>query len=138
MAGAALILAAAMSGGVQASGAPPHGDAAGAEIFTPSNPDQIGLAEHLRRQSFVFYGAWWCPACRQQKSLFGQPAVQRLPYQECEKEEAGRQRCNNLGIRAYPTWIRGGERREGVLTLEELKGWSGYRSGGATPAAGQP
>jgi len=106
--------------------------------FAPSNPSQRGLAEHLRRQGFVFYGAWWCPACNQQKSLFGQPAAQRLPYLECEKSAAGQQRCSQAGIRAYPTWIKGGERREGVLTLEELKSWSGYRPGEATPARANP
>ena len=111
---------------------------AGSENFAPSNPSQRGLAEHLRRQGFVFYGAWWCPACRQQKSLFGQPAAQRLPYLECEKGAAGQQRCSQVGIRAYPTWIKGGERREGMLTLEELKSWSGYRPGGATPAGANP
>jgi hypothetical protein len=111
---------------------------AGSENFAPSNPSQRGLAEHLRRQGFVFYGAWWCPACRQQKSLFGQPAAQRLPYLECEKGAAGQQRCSQAGIRAYPTWMKGGERREGVLTLEELKSWSGYRPGGAAPAGANP
>ncbi|MEI6111790.1 MAG: hypothetical protein WCP63_08975 [Cyanobium sp. ELA712] len=110
----------------------------GGENFASSNPSQLGLAEHLRRQGYVFYGAWWCPACRQQKSLFGQTAAQRLPYQECEKGAAGQQRCSQVGIRAYPTWIKGGERREGVLTLEELKSWSGYRPGGATPTGANP
>jgi hypothetical protein len=110
----------------------------GGENFASSNPSQRGLAEHLRRQGYVFYGAWWCPACNQQKNLFGQPAAQRLPYLECEKGAAGQQRCSQAGIRAYPTWIKGGERREGVLTLEELKRWSGYRPGGATPAGANP
>jgi hypothetical protein len=111
---------------------------AGGESFAASNATQRGLAEHLRRQGFVFYGAWWCPACRQQKSLFGQPAAQRLPYLECEKGATGQQRCSQVGIRAYPTWIKGGERREGMLSLEELKSWSGYRPAGATPAGANP
>ena len=111
---------------------------AGGESFAASNATQRGLAEHLRRQGYVFYGAWWCPACRQQKSLFGQPAAQRLPYLECEKGAAGQQRCSEVGIRAYPTWIKGGERREGLLTLEELKSWSGYKPGGATTAGANP
>jgi hypothetical protein len=116
----------------------PHSLPAGGENFAPSTASQRGLAEHLRRQGYVFYGAWWCPACRQQKSLFGQPAAQRLPYLECEKGAADQQRCSQVGIRAYPTWIKGGERREGVLTLEELKSWSSYRPTGATPAGANP
>jgi hypothetical protein len=118
--------------------AAPHSLPAGGENFGPSTAAQRGLAEHLRRQGFVFYGAWWCPACRQQKSLFGQQAAQRLPYLECEKGASGQQRCSQVGIRAYPTWMKGGERREGMLTLEELKNWSGYRPGGATPAGANP
>ena len=118
--------------------AAPHGLPAGGESFAPSNTTQMGLAEHLRRQGFLFYGAWWCPACRQQKSLFGQPAARRLPYLECEKEAAGQRRCSESGIRAYPTWIKGGERREGTLSLEELQRWSGYKPGGATPVGKNP
>jgi len=103
------------------------------EAFSPSTSQQIRLAEHLTRLGFLFYGAWWCPACTQQKSLFGQQAVEKLPYVECERSEAGRQRCNQARIRAYPTWVRGGERREGVLSQEELQRWSGFRpSTGAT------
>jgi hypothetical protein len=118
--------------------AAPHGLQAGGESFAPSNANQVGLAEHLRRKGYMFYGAWWCPACSQQKALFGQPAAQRLPYQECEKAAAGQQRCSEAGIRVYPTWIKGGERRDGVLSLEELQRWSGYRPGGATPAGTTP
>jgi hypothetical protein len=28
--------------------------------------------------------------------------------------------CARLAIRSYPTWVIGAERREGVMTLEEL------------------
>lgn len=109
--------------------------AAQEEAFSPSTSQQIRLADHLSRLGFLFYGAWWCPACTQQKSFFGQQAVEKLPYVECERNEAGRQRCNQARIRAYPTWVRGGERREGVLSLEELQRWSGFRpsTSGAAP-----
>lgn len=137
-AGAILLFSPASPGRAQGTEAPARGRAAEGESFSPSSASQLGLADHLRRQGYVFYGAWWCPACRQQKSLFGQAAAQRVPYLECEKEEAERQRCNAAGIRAYPTWIKGGERREGVLSLEELQRWSGYRPSKATPAPAQP
>ena len=118
--------------------AAPHGLPAGGESFAPSNANQLGLAEHLRRKGYKFYGAWWCPACSQQKALFGKQAAQQLPYQECEKDAAGQQRCTAAAIRVYPTWIKDGERRDGVLSLEELQRWSGYRPGGATPAVTTP
>ena len=91
-----------------------------------SSKEQLALADHLKRQGVLFYGAWWCSHCQHQKALFGSPAQERLPYVECDKDDSGRQRCNAAQVRAYPTWDYKGERREGVLTLEELKLWSAF------------
>lgn len=93
-----------------------------------SSKEQIALADHLKRQGVLFYGAWWCSHCQHQKALFGSPAQDRLPYVECDKDDSGRQRCNAAQVRAYPSWDYKGERREGVLTLEELKLWSAFPS----------
>ena len=72
----------------------------------------------------MFYGAWWCPACHQQKLLFGAEAVETLPYVECDKTDAGRQRCNAAEIKAYPTWVlKDKPRLVGVQSLDELKQW---------------
>jgi hypothetical protein len=93
----------------------------------PTNAEQKALSEHLRRRGAVFYGAWWCPACFQQKNLFGKEAGNRLPYVECDKTDAGRAICQAANIRAYPTWdLPGKPRLEGVQSLDELKSWSGY------------
>jgi hypothetical protein len=110
--------------GSEASG-PSAGQALG-EAVSPSTPEQMALVEHLRLKGAVFYGAWWCPHCFHQKNLFGIEAGQRLPYVECDKDDAGRQRCAAASIRAFPTWDLNGERREGVLSLEELRIWSGF------------
>ena len=112
-----------------------HGQSVVQEALPASNASQVRLSEHLRQRGFVFYGAWWCPACRQQKRLFGEEAARRLPYQECEQRDGDRQRCDAVAIRAYPTWIHGRERREGVLSLEELRVWSGWQEP-TTPGAG--
>ncbi len=116
------LLADAASPGPQASPEPGLGEA-----LAPSSPAQSALGAHLRQKGFLFYGAWWCPACFRQKSLFGEQAGQRLPYVECDRNDAGRERCQAADIRAYPTWVRGQERREGVLSLEELARWSGWK-----------
>jgi len=92
----------------------------------PSTPAQLALAEHLKLKGVVFYGAWWCPHCQHQKELFGTPAQEQLPYVECDKEPSGRERCSAAKVRAYPTWDFNGDRREGVLTIEELAVWSGF------------
>jgi hypothetical protein len=123
----------ALAGGLLSWSAPAHGGQTGAsttptlgEALAPSSGEQLALTEHLRRIGAVFYGAWWCPACFRQKSLFGQQAGDRLPYVECDKTSEGRERCQAAGIKAYPTWVLGTSRVEGVQTLEELKRWSSF------------
>ena len=101
------------------------------EAVSPSTPEQLALAEHLRQRGAVFYGAWWCSHCFHQKNLFGTEAGRLLPYVECDKEEAGRQRCAAANVGAYPTWVLGGERKEGVQSMKELIQWSGFK--GAKP-----
>lgn len=98
------------------------------EAVSPSTAEQKALVEHLRTRGAVFYGAWWCPHCFHQKNLFGTEAGRRLPYVECDKDQAGRERCQAAKIRAFPTWDLNGERREGLLTIEELAVWSGFRA----------
>jgi hypothetical protein len=83
----------------------------------------------------LFYGAWWCGHCNHQKGLFGAEAASKLPYVECDKDDAGRRRCQTAKIRAFPTWDYKGERREGVLELEELRIWVGGPKGASRPAA---
>lgn len=104
----------------------------------PSSADQLALVEHLRRSGVVFYGAWWCPACFKQKNLFGQEAGNLLPYVECEKTEEQRERCGKAGIGAYPTWVMGSQKLEGVQTLERLAQWSGFGRALAPTPQGQP
>jgi hypothetical protein len=106
------------------------------EALSESNAEQKALSDHLRAQGAVFYGAWWCPACFQQKNLFGKQAGNTLPYVECD-EDGGRERCQAAKIRAFPTWeMEGKPRLEGVQSLEELKAWSGFNAG--TDQAAQP
>lgn len=123
----------ALLGGALILTAPAHGGQTGGsttptlgEALAPSESAQLALMEHLRSIGAQFYGAWWCPACFRQKSLFGQQAGNRLPYVECDKTKEGRERCQAAGIKAYPTWVLGSKRVEGVQTIEELKRWSGY------------
>jgi hypothetical protein len=106
------------------------------EALRPSDSEQLQLTEHLRRIGVLFYGAWWCPACFRQKTLFGQQAGNQLPYVECDKTETGRERCRAEGIKAYPTWVLGDKRVEGVQSLEDLKRWSGFPA--SSPGILQP
>lgn len=96
----------------------------GAFIFAGqrgSTEEQLALARHLADTRAVMYGAYWCPACREQKARFG-AAASIVPYVECDPGAAGARPdlCKQAGVRVYPTWVIGGERREGVLSLDEL------------------
>lgn len=90
------------------------------QAINPSNGAQLALVRRLRERGALYYGAWWCPACFRQKNLFGQEAGNQLPYVECEKTAADRQRCDRAGIKAYPTWVLGDRRVEGILSLDAL------------------
>ena len=90
------------------------------QAINPSNGAQLELVRRLRERGALYYGAWWCPACFRQKNLFGQEAGNQLPYVECEKTAADRQRCDRAGIKAYPTWVLGDRRVEGMLSLDAL------------------
>jgi glutaredoxin len=101
---------------------------ASARAIPASTNRQKELAQHLKLKGAVLYGAWWCPHCTHQKELFGIEAIELLPYVECDKDDAGRARCQQAQVRAYPTWELNGEQRVGVLSLQELEIWSGYGS----------
>ncbi|NCN52428.1 hypothetical protein GW943_01310 [Candidatus Parcubacteria bacterium] len=67
----------------------------------------------------IFYGAFWCPHCKEQKEKFGNSAA-LLPYTECSLASGNgqTQECIDADIKTYPTWeFPGGER---VIGTQEL------------------
>ncbi len=95
------------------------------DAVEPSNAEQLNLARQLKQAGVIFYGAWWCGACFHQKNLFGTEAGRELPYVECDKDDAGREQCRQAQIKAFPTWVLGDQRAEGVMTLPQLRNWAG-------------
>ena len=80
------------------------------------------LAQCLGEKGAVFYGAFWCPHCQEQKKMFGNSA-DLLPYVECSlpngKDQT--QECIDKEIVQYPTWeFADGERITGERPPEEL------------------
>jgi thiol-disulfide isomerase/thioredoxin len=63
------------------------------------------FAQCLGEKGAVFYGAFWCPHCQEQKKLFGRSA-KRLPYVECSLPggKGQTQVCIDKKITGYPTW----------------------------------
>ncbi len=95
----------------------------------PEDPYLQALAEHLTSVDAKFYGAYWCPHCQEQKSVFGASAS-RLPYIECSpngQRGAPATMCLAANIRNYPTWVVNGRRLERTLGVRQLAKHSGFR-----------
>ena len=60
----------------------------------------------LKDKGTIFYGAFWCSHCQNQKALF-EKSKQYLPYVECSTENGKGQTaiCEQKGIKSYPTWV---------------------------------
>jgi uncharacterized membrane protein len=98
----------------------------------PEKPYLKGLAVHLKDSGARFYGAYWCPTCQKQKALF-EASVERLPYIECTPN--GRRGVRNFDcvandVNEYPTWVIGGRRYTGLISVAQLAALSGFRGSG--------
>jgi uncharacterized membrane protein len=92
-----------------------------------------GLAVHLAKTDAKFYGAFWCPHCKDQKEMFGS-SVDRLPYVECSPAGPNgplADACKAARIESYPTWVINGQRYTGTQTLEDLARFSDYKPDGS-------
>lgn len=84
--------------------------------------EHTALAQCIAGSGATFYGAFWCPACEQQKALFGN-AQSLLPYVECSTPNGQSQRleCRDAGVTSYPTWVfNDGRQVTGIQTRAEL------------------
>ena len=89
---------------------------------------EAALARHLREKGAVMYGAYWCPHCTEQKALFGD-AAKDLPYVECDPKglNARPDLCQKAGVKSFPTWVLGDQRREGVQSPQALADFSKFQ-----------
>lgn len=101
----------------------------GGLLTAPESPRLRALAEHLSSTGAKFYGASWCPACRDQKAAFGR-AGDHLPYVECSPQG---QRgpvalaCTDAGVEGFPTWVIRGRKYQQAFSPEELERMSAFR-----------
>jgi hypothetical protein len=80
------------------------------------------FAKCLKDKGAIFYGAFWCPHCKDQKRMFGN-SQQYLPYTECSTPDGRGQLevCRSAGVDGYPYWVfAGGATSSGTLSLESL------------------
>jgi len=90
------------------------------EASAPGKLDEF--ASCLKDKGAVFYGAFWCQHCQNQKAMFGKSA-KLLPYVECSTPNTKGQleACNEKNIAGYPTWEFADKTREtGEVSLEKL------------------
>jgi hypothetical protein len=88
--------------------------------FQPGEYD--AFAKCLNEKGAVFYGAFWCPHCQNQKTMFGKSA-KYLNYVECSTPDGRSQLpvCQEAGIDGYPTWkFADGSRLTGEIPLGAL------------------
>lgn len=72
-----------------------------------SGPGKLdGFAQCLGDRGALFYGAFWCSHCQNQKALFGS-SKRYLPYIECSTPDAKGQLpiCSANKIVSFPTWV---------------------------------
>ncbi len=64
------------------------------------------FATCLDERGAMFFGAFWCPHCQDQKRLFGRKSAELVPYTECSTPDGGAQTevCIEAEIEGYPTW----------------------------------
>ncbi len=92
-------------------------------IKMPARPGKLdAFAQCIKDSGATYYGAFWCPNCKNQEARFGRSA-RLLPRIECSTPD-GRgqlQVCRDAGIEGYPTWdFVGGVRETGDLPIERL------------------
>jgi hypothetical protein len=99
------------------------------DIDTKSGSAENALAKHLSQNGVKFYGAYWCRYCQYQKALFGQEAVQYLPYIECARDgqNSQTQLCKAKNIKRFPSWEINGKIIPGSRSLKDLAEITGYQ-----------
>ena len=126
-----LTLVAAMAGTLCTAAAAQPWNKPIPEPATESTAQTIKLAEQLNTVGARFFGAHWCPACKEQMKLFGKQAGAILNYVECglpDKYPDQLRQCRDENIRSIPTWTRPGSTRlQGVQSINTLERWSGLR-----------
>lgn len=98
-------------------------------------PDLVQFAKDLSAAGVQYFGAYWCPACTQQKELF-EDGQNELPFFEVTNPD---RTLNALGqaeaITQFPTWkFPDGTVVSGVQSLAQLSALSGL----AIPQSEQP
>jgi hypothetical protein len=93
-----------------------------------------GLAKCLTSKGVIFYGAFWCAHCLNQKKMFGDD-MRYIKYVECAEggEKADPEACKKAGVQRFPSWFFPGQGlTEGEMQPEEMAQKANCPFGGVT------
>lgn len=97
-------------------------------IRTPGKPGKLdAFAQCINDSGATYYGAFWCPNCKNQEAMFGRSA-RLLPRVECSTPDGNGQLqvCKDAEITGYPTWdFPDGTRQTGTIPLANLSEFTG-------------
>lgn len=92
-------------------------------VRTPGKPGKYDeFASCIAESGAKYYGAFWCPNCKNQEAMFGRSA-RLLPRIECSTPDGRSQLpvCREAGIEGYPSWdFPDGTRVTGTQSMEAL------------------
>ncbi|MEK7148210.1 MAG: hypothetical protein AAB758_02830 [Patescibacteria group bacterium] len=92
-------------------------------VKTPGRAGKLDtFATCIKDSGALFYGAFWCPHCQNQKAMFGSSA-KLLPYIECSTPDGNGQlpECKDAEVTGYPTWkFPDGTIKNGEVSLDDL------------------
>ena len=97
-------------------------------IRTPGKAGEFDVfAQCIKDSGAKYYGAFWCPNCKNQEARFGRSA-KLLPRIECSTPDGRGQLpvCQEAKVEGYPTWdFASGQRETGNLPFEKLSELTG-------------
>ena len=98
-------------------------------VETSSGASEVGLAKYLVQIHAKMYGAYWCPHCQAQLSMFGKEASEILDHIECDPngKAPNPDLCKRERVTGYPYWIIQGRRYAGTQSLNALANASAYK-----------
>jgi glutaredoxin len=85
-------------------------------VYNTPSANYDNFAKCLAEKGAVIYGTEWCSHCKEQKSLFGS-SFQYVNYVDCDKYK---QKCEDVGLEGYPTWIINNESYPGTQSLQTM------------------
>ena len=73
------------------------------------------------KKNTIFYGAFWCPHCQNQKEILGREAFSKIKYVECDGRgyNSGVAICMKEDVSGFPTWKIGKKVISGEMSLEQ-------------------